>query len=95
MDLKQVSISQIQIKPNINKLQNIKFQPKQQIFLHWRLKKRGCEWPEGHPDEAEFHFCGKERFEDKPYCLDHCAMAYIIPDKEEAESQQINDKLSR
>ena len=45
--------------------------------------KRGCEWPEGHPDETEFHFCGNERFEDKPYCLDHCAVAYIIPEKEE------------
>ena len=21
--------------------------------------KRGCEWPEGHPDEQEFHFCEK------------------------------------
>ncbi len=45
--------------------------------------KRGCEWPEGHPDEPEFHFCGKERFDDKPYCLDHCAVAYVIPEKEE------------
>ncbi|MDC0057446.1 GcrA family cell cycle regulator [Alphaproteobacteria bacterium] len=47
--------------------------------------KRGCEWPEGHPDEPEFHFCNKERFEDKPYCLDHCAIAYIIPEKEEVK----------
>ena len=46
-------------------------------------KKRGCEWPEGHPDEPEFHFCNKERFEDKPYCVDHCAIAYVIPEKEE------------
>jgi GcrA cell cycle regulator len=45
--------------------------------------KRGCEWPEGHPDEPEFHFCNKERFEDKPYCLDHCSVAYVIPDKDE------------
>ena len=45
--------------------------------------KRGCEWPEGHPDESEFHFCNKKRFEDKPYCLDHCAIAYVIPEKEE------------
>lgn len=45
--------------------------------------KRGCEWPEGHPDETEFHFCNKERFEDKPYCLDHCAVAYVIPEKED------------
>ena len=47
--------------------------------------KRGCEWPEGHPNELEFHFCGKERFEDKPYCLDHCAVAYVIPEKEEVK----------
>ena len=47
--------------------------------------KRGCEWPEGHPDEPEFHFCNKERFEDKPYCLDHCAVAYVIPEKEETK----------
>ena len=47
--------------------------------------KRGCEWPKGHPDELEFHFCNKEQFEDKPYCLDHCAIAYVIPEKEEAK----------
>ena len=38
-------------------------------------KKRGCEWPEGHPNEPDFHFCGKERFEEKPYCLNHCTIA--------------------
>ena len=47
--------------------------------------KRGCEWPEGHPDESDFHFCGKERFDDKPYCLEHCAIAYVIPEKEEVK----------
>jgi GcrA cell cycle regulator len=45
--------------------------------------KRGCEWPKGHPDEPEFHFCNKERFEEKPYCLDHCSIAYVIPEKDE------------
>ena len=53
------------------------------------IAKRGCEWPEGHPDEPEFHFCGKERFDDKPYCLDHCAVAYILPEKEEANNQEV------
>ena len=51
--------------------------------LFYNNIKRGCEWPEGHPDEFEFRFCGKERFEDKPYCLDHCATAYVVPEKEE------------
>ncbi len=55
--------------------------------------KRTCEWPEGHPDEHDFKFCGKERFEDKPYCLDHCAVAYVIPEKEESEKNQLNQRI--
>ena len=55
--------------------------------------KRGCEWPEGHPDESDFKFCGKDRFEDKPYCLDHCAVAYVIPEKEESEKQQVVQRV--
>ena len=51
--------------------------------------KRGCEWPEGHPDEIDFKFCGKERFEDKPYCIEHCAVAYVIPEKEDSEKESI------
>ena len=49
--------------------------------------KRGCEWPVGHPDEPDFHFCNKERFDDKPYCLDHCAIAYVVPEKEEVKAE--------
>ena len=56
--------------------------------------KRGCEWPDGHPDESDFKFCGKERFEDKPYCLEHCAIAYVIPEKEEGEKEQIANPAS-
>ena len=58
------------------------FRPTEKNLFYNNIK-RGCEWPEGHPDESEFRFCGKERFEDKPYCLDHCAVAYVIPEKEE------------
>ena len=54
--------------------------------------KRGCEWPEGHPDESDFKFCGKDRFEEKPYCLDHCAVAYVIPEKEE-EKQHVSQRI--
>ncbi len=53
-------------------------------------QKRGCEWPIGHPEEVDFHFCGKDRFEDKPYCLDHCAVAYVVPEKEENEKTELN-----
>jgi len=60
------------------------FQPSIKNILSSRTK-RGCEWPEGHPDEPEFHFCNKDRFEEKPYCLDHCTIAYVIPEKDETK----------
>ena len=55
--------------------------------------KRGCEWPKGHPDENDFHFCGKDRFEDKPYCIEHCAVAYVIPEKDDDDIQQVNSRI--
>lgn len=67
------------------------FQPVVRNFIKSHVK-RGCEWPEGHPDESDFKFCDKERFEDKPYCIDHCAVAYVIPEKEDTERQQINQR---
>ena len=54
--------------------------------------KRGCEWPVGHPGDAGFHFCGKERFDEKPYCLKHCAVAYVIPEKE--DNTKISNKVA-
>ena len=68
------------------------FQPMVKNLFNSNVK-RGCEWPEGHPDEAGFHFCGKERFEDKPYCIDHCTVAYVLPEKEEADRDQLNNRI--
>ncbi len=40
------------------------------------LTERICKWPIGHPDEADFHFCGKASQDGFPYCTEHCAVAY-------------------
>lgn len=40
------------------------------------LTDRICKWPFGHPDEDDFHFCGKPVNPGTPYCLEHCAEAY-------------------
>ncbi len=43
---------------------------------------RKCQWPFGHPDEPDFHFCEKLTFQTRPYCREHCLEAYrrtIIP----------------
>ena len=76
----------------ISRNENTSFQPMIKNLFNSSVK-RGCEWPKGHPDEIDFHFCGKDRFEDKPYCLEHCAVAYVVPDKEENERQQVNTRI--
>ncbi len=40
------------------------------------LKPNQCRWPIGDPDSENFHFCGKSVFTGKPYCYEHCRLAY-------------------
>ncbi len=35
-----------------------------------------CKWPIGDPKSSEFDFCSKVALPGKPYCAEHCAMAY-------------------
>ena len=42
----------------------------------FHLKIKGCRWPFGDPGTDEFHFCGAKQEIGKPYCLDHCMLAY-------------------
>ncbi len=40
-----------------------------------------CKWPIGDPGEPEFHFCGAPSVTGRPYCPDHCSVAYIRKDR--------------
>lgn len=40
------------------------------------LTERTCRFPIGHPDKKGFHFCGEPPLPGKPYCAEHCAVAY-------------------
>ncbi|MBR5130757.1 MAG: hypothetical protein IKV03_06010 [Alphaproteobacteria bacterium] len=40
------------------------------------LKLNSCRWPIGEPKDADFHFCGKDTVTGKPYCSEHCKIAY-------------------
>lgn len=35
-----------------------------------------CKWPFGGPQSPDFFFCGGNAVEGKPYCVQHCRMAY-------------------
>ena len=38
-----------------------------------------CSWPQGHPGDKNFRFCGRRPLPGKPYCAEHAAQAYIRP----------------
>lgn len=37
---------------------------------------RACLWPVGDPKTSEFHFCDAATEPGRPYCAQHCALAY-------------------
>ena len=49
-----------------------------------------CQWPIGDPQEKDFHFCDLDTVPGKPYCQDHCNVAYIDEKelKKEKEAQK-------
>jgi len=47
-----------------------------------------CQWPYGDPQEKDFHFCGVNPLKNKPYCSEHCNIAYI-DEKELRKAREI------
>jgi GcrA cell cycle regulator len=45
-----------------------------------------CSWPLGNPGERNFHFCGEPSAAGKPYCMKHCAVAYVRNNRDRSES---------
>ena len=49
-----------------------------------------CQWPIGDPQEKDFRFCEASTVVGKPYCQEHCDVAYIDEKelKREKEAQK-------
>ncbi len=43
------------------------------------LEECSCRWPIGDPQDAEFHFCGKNKVPGLPYCEFHARRAFQPP----------------
>ena len=43
------------------------------------LEECHCRWPIGDPQEADFHFCGKNKVAGLPYCEHHARRAFQPP----------------
>lgn len=40
-----------------------------------------CQWPFGDPGTEDFHFCGAPAIPERPYCDEHCKLAYVRSDR--------------
>lgn len=63
------------IRPDIKEEQPIVRKGNKKIRL-MDLKMNSCRWPLGDPKEEDFCFCGKTCTTGKPYCPEHCKIAY-------------------
>ena len=47
------------------------------VFTLTDLSAQTCRWPIGDPKHEDFRFCGKPVAAGKPYCGEHCSVAYV------------------
>tara|TARA_Y100000768_G_scaffold36592_1_gene23927 strand:+ start:188 stop:682 length:495 start_codon:yes stop_codon:yes gene_type:complete len=61
------------------------------------LDDNTCKWPNGHPDEKSFYFCGRTSLKDFSYCKLHLLYAYQPKGKKEdaAEKEEIPEFIEK
>ena len=56
--------------------------PRQPVTPRQQPSPRQCQWPIGDPTKPDFHFCGEAAVPSKPYCGEHCSVAYVIKSRD-------------
>jgi GcrA cell cycle regulator len=67
------------------------FEPENPTSLE-NLNEKTCRWPIGHPDEANFYFCGRNPMEERVYCKLHVLHAYQPKGWKNDEEEDKNTK---
>ena len=55
------------------------------------LDENSCKWPNGHPDEKSFYFCGRSSLKDFSYCQLHLLYAYQTK-SDKKEKEEVTEK---
>jgi len=79
---------ELKSRPSPIRRAGVKPEPKEEtrVYTLADLNSQTCRWPHGDPKEDNFHFCGNPILHGKPYCLDHCAAAYVGSNKNRSEN---------
>ena len=82
----QVNTAQPERKTRKSKFKSLlldkNFEPENPKSLE-ELDDTICRWPIGHPDEADFYFCGRTSMKDFSYCKLHVLHAFQPKNKKE------------
>ena len=72
------ALQPLQIRPSIFDDAIPPGQRKTLLKLKWATSSApgDCRWPCGTPGTPEFFYCGAPQSDAKPYCADHCAVAF-------------------
>lgn len=68
---------EVEVAPRVAEL----FIPVAERVSLLQLTEKTCKWPIGDPMNSDFHFCGRESDESKPYCDFHARRAYHQVDR--------------
>ena len=69
--------SQIAPPTSAQALRALANQPSAKRLPMMALNSSTCRWPIGDPGDVEFHFCGENALDGKPYCSAHASIAYV------------------
>lgn len=58
------------------------------------LENHHCRWPIGEPQEADFHFCGKNKAQGLNYCEHHARRAFLPPPQTRAGGSLVARRTS-
>lgn len=61
--------------PDIRPMEDIVVPISKRLSIQ-RLTEKTCKWPIGDPSTDNFHFCGHDSLDGKPYCEYHSRLAY-------------------
>ncbi|MBQ8250378.1 MAG: hypothetical protein IJY92_00515 [Alphaproteobacteria bacterium] len=94
-------IKRVQKPTTATKQKVVKKEIKPKKMTLMDLKLTSCRWPIGDPKDEDFHFCGADTVTGKPYCAEHCKVAYTslkeltlqnAKAKKEKEEQELLEK---
>ena len=78
-----ISHGNLALQGDIDVLPDADYRPKRNVVVPiakklslQMLTEHTCKWPIGDPGEEDFHFCGHDSLENRPYCEYHAGVAY-------------------